>query len=670
MDRTGWIIVAICILGMVGNMLYIQSTAPERVPVAGEVAGGDGVVEGSVEGDGAEEVAELAELGQEAEDSAEDSAEGSGQDLVEAGAGAGAGEREERVGVGEVAEEIVTLNTGKVAYRMSTRGGGVARAEMLDAHDGVVINAAGYGPIGALSWKIDFVRNSHYEVMERSDRHVVFRAVMPEGLEVRKTYTVVEAEAADGHLLAMRLDLKNVGELPFQTDELSIYAGSAHLIRSDPMAQATVFWHDGKGVRSKAGGGGFFGSGGKPVDKRVDQLMFAGVMERFYTTILSGQSVGQGRAWGTFQPHDSTTLIEQAGRARGQEGPGEPAAARPLQAGKPGPADFVAHAAFGLPRLDIAPGAEVSHHLEIYVGPKERSRLTALGGERKEVMLYGWFTFVSVGLYKLLLLVHGWVHTWDGSWGWAIIFMTVLLRTAMWPIYQKSTVTMKRMALLQPKIAELKEKYPEDPQKMQMEQMKLFREYGVNPLGGCLPLLLQIPIFLGFFRMLMYTAEVRGESFLWVSDLSVPDTVASLPFAIPFLGAGINPLPILMTVTSFLQMAMAPKTGDKTQRMIFMFMPVMILFFCYNFASALALYWTTSNLFSILQTWLVKRQGEPELKKKKVSSKPSFAEALEARRQQLEETRRTGVKPGAAAAASKKARTPRTGGGGAKSRKK
>jgi YidC/Oxa1 family membrane protein insertase len=209
---------------------------------------------------------------------------------------------------------------------------------------------------------------------------------------------------------------------------------------------------------------------------------------------------------------------------------------------------------------------------------------------------------------------------------------------------------MKRMGKLSPMMKEIREKHKEDPQKMNMEIMKLYRDYGINPLGGCLPLLFQSPIFLGYYNMMKSAVEMRGHSFLWVHDLSMPDTVAHLG------GIPINPLPIIMTITMFLQMKFAPQPGMdanpqmQMQMKIFKIMPFLFMFFCYNFASALALYWSVQNVISIGQTWLMQRQGEPELKK--VPPRPSFMEramaAQQARQQQMQ---------------NKGPRPPRTGGG-------
>jgi YidC/Oxa1 family membrane protein insertase len=159
--------------------------------------------------------------------------------------------------------------------------------------------------------------------------------------------------------------------------------------------------------------------------------------------------------------------------------------------------------------------------------------------------------------------------------------------------------------------------------------MKLYKEHGVNPVGGCLPMMIQIPVFFGLFGMLREAAELRNASFLWVKDLSQADTLLVIPGMswVPFIGspAGlpINILPILMGATNIWLMRMTPKTGDSTQRRVMMFMPLIFLFFCYNFAAALALYYTTQNLFTILQLYQNRRQPVPVLEKVAPAGKKS-----------------------------------------------
>jgi YidC/Oxa1 family membrane protein insertase len=158
---------------------------------------------------------------------------------------------------------------------------------------------------------------------------------------------------------------------------------------------------------------------------------------------------------------------------------------------------------------------------------------------------------------------------------------------------------------------ELRDKYKDDPTRMNQEVMKLYKDYGINPVSGCLPMLIQIPIFFGLFTMLRQAVELRNAHFLWVHDLSQPDTIAH----VPGFGWPINILPLIMAGTNIWLMRLTPKSGDATQQKVMMFMPLIFVVFCYNFAAALALYYTTQNLFTILQLYQTRNQPLPVLEK-------------------------------------------------------
>ena len=215
------------------------------------------------------------------------------------------------------------------------------------------------------------------------------------------------------------------------------------------------------------------------------------------------------------------------------------------------------------------------------------------------------FSIVS----RTLLSSMNTLKSWLGNYAWAIVILTIVIKTALWPLQNKATQSMKRMQALQPLMNELRTKYKDDPTRMNTELMRLYKDYSINPLGGCIPMVVQIPIFFGFYNMLGKAVELRNSKFLWVSDLSQPDTVAHI------LGYPLNVLPLCMAVTMLVQMAIQPKSGDVAQQRMFMFMPLIFVFFCYNFASALALYWTVQNLFSITQLLVTRNQAAPTLQK-------------------------------------------------------
>ncbi len=304
----------------------------------------------------------------------------------------------------------------------------------------------------------------------------------------------------------------------------------------------------------------------------------------------------------------------------------------------------------GIPSFTLSPagngmqaGSKVLSY-DIFTGPKRNLMLNRMTGEFRKidrVMDYGIFTVLSHPMNWLLNVFNGWF----GNWGWAIVAMTFVVRLLIWPLYRKSYKNMKSMSLLQPRMQELKEKYPNDQQKVSMEMMKLYREYGISPAGGCLPMLLQMPIFFAFFWVLQAAEEFRGQPFIgWVSDLSQMDTICTLPifgWELP-----INILPVTMVLLMWLQMRMTPQTSvDPMQRRMIQLMPLFFFAFCYFYQSALALYWTVTNIISIFQTWLIRRLPEPALQKvdtgKKKNGKKGFLERMmEAQQKAMAEQQR------------------------------
>ena len=203
------------------------------------------------------------------------------------------------------------------------------------------------------------------------------------------------------------------------------------------------------------------------------------------------------------------------------------------------------------------------------------------------------------------------------SYGWTIVAITVLIKVVFWPLTAASTRSMKRMQALQPQLAAIKEKYKDDPMKAQRKTMELWKENKVNPMGGCLPMVIQMPIFIGFFTMIRNAIELRGASFLWMTDLSRPDTLFIIPglgfvpfIGIPGIGLPFNLLPLIMGATMLWQSHLTPASPgvDPAQQKIMRYMPLMFLFLLYNYSAGMALYWTVNNLLTILQTKLTRMQ--------------------------------------------------------------
>ncbi len=233
-----------------------------------------------------------------------------------------------------------------------------------------------------------------------------------------------------------------------------------------------------------------------------------------------------------------------------------------------------------------------------YVGPKKQSLLWDMG--MKDVMEFGMWRWVCYPLVWVLNVFHGVIP----SFGIAIILLTILVRLIFWPLTHKSTVGMKKMQEIQPLMKELQAKYKDNPKRLQQETWQLYKDRKVNPMSSCLPMLVQIPVFIALFNVLRAAVELRYAGFLWIPDLSEPEGL----FASWFPFGGLNILPILMAATMALQSALTPSTGDKSQqRMMMVIMPVMMLVMFYSFPSALSLYWTVSQVLSIVQMWLIRR---------------------------------------------------------------
>ena len=550
-------------------------------------------------------------------------------------------------------KQLVTLSNEDVTFTLSNVGGGIEFAEFTNEFDVgsktdlVRANRKGRGPIGALADSNEALKNVVYAYKAEESiegKSAVYIAKLPSGLIAKKTFKLVEStDPGASYLLDFELQLENSAANSLDLNQWSLFLGEAAPLYKKEMPQQTgFFWREDGKVHFTAGSkfkGGMFGSAQSLINSPGDETIeFAGVTNQFFTTVLRPTAPAVTSVWGK----SSQVKLPQG-----------PETVTSVNAG------------LRLPSDTLNPGESKSYSYRIFIGPKHNSMLRKMnkywGSGWGDVMQYGWFSFVSRPLNFLLNIYHSWL---DGiaknwSWGLAIILLTITVRIFIWPLHAKSTRTMKRMSKLQPKMAEMKEKYADEPNKLNTEMMGLYRKYGINPLGGCLPMFIQIPIFFGFYRMLQYAVELRGQGFLWVGDLSQPDTLTHIS------GIPINILPIVMALTSFLQMQITPKTGDKMQQRIIMFMPLMFFFFCYNFASALALYWTTQNIFSIGQTWLMNKIPEPELKAAKGGGKKSWVQRMAERQSQLQNNRQKAPNPGGlrdVTPPAKKKRPPRTGG--------
>ncbi|MBM9537229.1 membrane protein insertase YidC [Desulfobulbus alkaliphilus] len=254
-------------------------------------------------------------------------------------------------------------------------------------------------------------------------------------------------------------------------------------------------------------------------------------------------------------------------------------------------------------------GASQVYTYKLYFGPKKLEVLkeidNSLNSNLAKSVNFGWFDFIA----KPMLWLLNFFYQYAGNYGVAIILLTVLIKLVFWPLSQKGMKSMKNMQKLQPKVAKLREKFKGDPTKMNQEMMALYKTYKVNPLGGCLPMLLQLPFFFALYKVLLAAIELRHAPFmLWINDLSAPDRLW-VGFDIPYLH-GLPILTLLMGASMYFQMKMTPTTADPMQARIMQFLPVVFTILFVNFASGLVLYWFINNLLSILQQQLINRQSK------------------------------------------------------------
>lgn len=504
-------------------------------------------------------------------------------------------------------EQTLELETELAHYVFTSLGGGIKRAEMKKYPADVTgnqpklegklitLNAATPVPIGSIEVGDQLGENTPY-ALSKTNGAVVAEKVFPNGFRIIKTF-----RPATNYLLDVTVRFENVSTnlgTGFQVPEYYFVAGTGTPLNAEDNGMYVFLnWYNGAGDE-RIGDSWFLNKTlgcfpGTPRELyKADQetgaaegVHWAAVMNQFFTIAaipaepaprLVSRKVKLDLVE-TFQPKPGQKIAYPHG----------------LQCG------------FGYPAANVMPGPDgaVEHKYRFYIGPKEYQRFEKLSVQMKNeldlVMDFGgFFGFFARALLRSMNGLHG----WGLSYAWSIIVITIIIKLLFWPLTNASTKSMKRMSQLQPQMKELQEKYKDNPQKMNQKLMEFMKENKVNPMGGCLPMLLQLPVFFGFFTMLRGAVELRGESFLWVKDLTMSDTVLEIA------GFPINPLPIIMGATMFWQATLQPPSPgmDPAQQKVMKYMPMIFVVFLYNFSSALTLYWTVQNILTILQTKITK----------------------------------------------------------------
>ena len=249
---------------------------------------------------------------------------------------------------------------------------------------------------------------------------------------------------------------------------------------------------------------------------------------------------------------------------------------------------------------------EVQHKFVLYIGPKEIPTLKKIGYHLDRIVDFGWTDFIARPLLYVLRFFYRFTH----NYGVAIILLTILVKILFWPLTHKSYESMKQMQKIQPLMEKIRKKYKDDRERLNREMLNLYRTYKVNPFSGCLPIIIQIPVFFALYRVLCDAIELRHAPFiLWINDLSAPDRLFRFSFHIPFMAPpyGIPVLTLLMGATMYIQQKMSPQPGDPSQAKIMMLLPVVFTIMFINFPSGLVLYWLVNNILSIIQQYRVQK---------------------------------------------------------------
>lgn len=520
----------------------------------------------------------------------------------------------------EQAEERFTLENGTIRVTFTTKGGAIHAVEMIaeraerlaypqtkGADEPYQFNEG--APIPALAISLDpdgDLKPDEYAPpfrmisLNEAENYIIFAYEQEGHGRIIRSYQLQGPESElDPYVIQHDTKFVNTRETPLDLEQLYLNVGTAPPTKGDDRDEFLNFGYaidgDSKFVRRGKfdASGGFFGIGSRRASPFIAEsfgtpsLSWAASKNQFFTSVLTPVNT-KGTGYFT-RPVDLTeTVGEDFGRSSGITG----------------------SMAFDLGTLQ--PGTEKLLRTEFYVGPKEFFRLESLGDSQGEIMQFGYMGLISKFLLLCLNGLHAVLVHVTGSWAWgfAIIALTVIIKALLWPLTRIQVRSAKRMAELQGPMKEIQEKHKDNPEEKQKAVMKLFQDHKVNPAAGCLPILVQMPIFIGLFFMLRTSSELRFAPFFWIGDLSVPDTLFSIG------GFPINLLPLLMVGAQVAQMRLTPSpSADPSQKMILQFMPVIFLLICYSFPAGVVLYWTVQTALGIVQQLVTNRIKDDEDRK-------------------------------------------------------
>ena len=525
-------------------------------------------------------------------------------------------------------EELLVLTNDVARYTFTSHGGGLKLVELLKYPESVscgakrsagtnglaTLNGQARLPVLALTGSDAMAGDGAFKLSRFSgtwpDGTNKTRAV--QGVRAEKSlgtnlYLVKEFELASNYLVNARMKFENrSGQALALPAQQWIVGAATPLNPQDDETTIGFHWWNGQKFKQASQAqfskGGFACIPGTPLtDFRPEEtnIVWATVHNQFFVLALMPEAPAMG-LYATKSDLPPPTKEEMAAAPR----------TRPHQ--------FAFEVSITQSATNLPPNQTLERQFKIFAGPREYRILERIGADLKNdlerVMEFGFFGFFS----KMLLLSMNGLNALGLGYGLAIIAITVIIKLLFWPLTQASTRSMKRLQALQPQMKAIQEKFKDDPAKMNKKVMEFMKEHKVSPLGGCLPLFLQIPVFIGFFQMVRSAIELRGAQFLWACDLSKPDTI----FVIPGIDFNVNPLPLLMGVTMFWQASLTPPSPgmDPAQQKIMKYFPMIFLVILYNYSAGLTLYWTVQNLLSIAQMKLTRATEE---KKNAATAKPA-----------------------------------------------
>lgn len=508
-----------------------------------------------------------------------------------------------------VPEELIEVATAKARYTFTSHGGGLKLVELLQYPETVVsrreklahtnrvatLDAATPVPTLALLGGQPLQGDGIFELTR-----------MPGGVRAEKTLTnglriVKEFQPTTNYLVAATIRLENRSAQPLALPAQDWVVGTATPMNAqDDGSVVGVMWSDG-GKAQDISGASYFSSRGFMCTPRVPPAEYRGGQSNVAWAAVHNQFF----ALAVMPPMPARDIVirkvDLPAPSAQEVGEDSRIVKQPLGY----------ETRLGYPPLTLAPNETTNWQVYLFAGPKEYRTLATIAGALNNnvdaIMSFnGFFGFFSKALLLGMNALHQALRL---SYGWAIIVITLVIKLLFWPLTQASTRSMKRLQALQPQMKAIQEKYKDDPVKMNRKVMEFMKEHKVSPLGGCLPMVLQMPVFIGFFYMIRSAIELRGESFLWVTDLSRPDTL----FMIPGLNFPFNLLPLIMGGTMLWQAHLTPPSPgmDPMQQKLMRYMPMIFMVFLYNFSAGLTLYWTVQNLLTIAQTKLTRAVAEP-----------------------------------------------------------